>query len=122
MPVNSNLSIGNLVQVGINLSPLAAQSQNLSIDLVLGNSAVINVVEHMRTYTSTGAMLTDGFSSTSPEYLSAVLWFEQAPQPSSLNVGRWVQTASAGELICGPLAAAQLALSYWTALAATSFQ
>jgi len=121
MPVNSNLSVGNLVQVGINLSPLAAQSQNLSIDLVLGNSAVINTVERMRTYTSATAMLTDGFSSTSPEYLSAVLWFEQAPQPSSLNVGRWAQTVTAGQLICGPLAAAQLALSYWTALGAASF-
>lgn len=118
---NPNLSIGYLVSVSINLSPLGAVAQNLSVDLVLGNSAVINTVERMRTYASAAALVADGFGTASPEYLSAVLWFEQQPQPSLLNVGRWAQTATAGQLICGPLSVAQQAVSYWNALTLSSF-
>ena len=34
------------------------------------------------------AMLTDGFTNTSPEYLCAELYFSQSPQPQRLDVGR----------------------------------
>lgn len=117
---NATLSIDALIQVSVNLSPAAAQAQNTSVALVLGNSAVIDTVTRIRYYTGLTGVAVD-FGTSAPEYLAALLWFAQVPQPTELAIGRWVQTASAGQLICAPLAPAQQLLSYWTALTEASF-
>ena len=111
------LPISRLVSVGISLSPLAAQSQNLNSLLILGTSAVIDAKSRMRIYSSLAAVAAD-FGSTAEEYLSAVLWFEQSPQPSgNLLIGRWCKTAASGQLIGAPLSAAQQAIGNWNAIA-----
>ncbi len=117
---NATLSIDALIQVSVNLSPAAAQAQNTSVALVLGNSAVIDTVTRIRYYTTLGGVATD-FGTSAPEYLAAQLWFAQVPQPTELAIGRWAQTATPGALIAGVLEAPQLALSYWTALTSCSF-
>ena len=100
------LPISSLVSATVELSPQAAQMQNLGTLLVVGTSTVIDVVKRLRSYTSL-AQVTADFGTSSPEYAAAVLWFEQSPQPGTLLIGRWAQTASAGELIGAPLTAAQ---------------
>jgi hypothetical protein len=117
----ATLSIDALIQVSVNLSPAAAQAQNTSVELVLGNSAVIDPVTRVRYYATLGGVAAD-FGTNAPEYLAANLWFAQTPQPTEIAIGRWVQSASAGQLICAPLAPAQLLLSYWTALSEASFK
>lgn len=115
------LSISSLINIQVNLSPAGAQAQNTSVELVLGNSTVIDVVTRIRYYTTLAGVATD-FGTTVPEYLAAQAWFSQSPQPTELAIGRWAQTATKATLYCAPLAPAQSLLSYWTALATASFK
>ena len=116
------LPVSSLINATVNLQAQPAATPNFNSCLVLGSSAVIDVVSRFRNYYSTTAILADGFSSTSPEYLAAVAWFGQSPQPTSLLVGRWAKTASAAQLICAPLTLANQALSAWTGVTTGSFK
>lgn len=118
--VNPALPISTLVNVTGSFEPTAAQGQNTSTLLVLGSSAVIDPVTRIRTYTSEEAVATD-FGNNAPETLTAQIWFSQTPQPQSIDIGRWVQTASAGQLYGAPLTAAQQAIAVWNAVADGGF-
>ena len=115
------LPITRLVNVQVNLSPSAAQMQNISTLLILGSSTVIDTVERVRSYTGIDAVATD-FGTSAAEYLAALLWFQQAPQPNTLQIGRWAKTATPGQLKCAPLSLANTAMSVWTAISAGSFK
>lgn len=115
------LSINRLVSVAVNLSPQAAQMQNISTLLILGSSNIIDVTERFRSYTGIDGVAAD-FGVLAPEYLAALLWFEQAPQPTSLQIGRWAQSAVAAILRGATLSAAQQAISVWTAVASGAFE
>lgn len=117
----SALPVSRLINVSVNLTPAGAQAQSLSNLLILGNTEVIDTVERYRSYLSITDVAAD-FSSTDPEYLAALLWFQQTPQPTELWIGRWAKTASKGGLRCAPLTTAQQALSVWTAITSGSFK
>lgn len=117
----SSLPISRLINVSVNLSPLPAQIQNLNNLLLLGNSDVINVTERLRNYATIGAVATD-FGTAAPEYLAAVLWFEQSPQPTTLSIGRWAQTATAGKLLGATLSAAQQLITNFTSITTGAFE
>lgn len=119
--VSQNLSVNNLVTVSINLSPAAAQAQNLSAALILGNAAVIDPVTRMETFASPTAVAA-AFGTSAPEYLASVLWFDQQPQPSTINIGRWVQTASIGQLFCGVLTPTYTLPTNWAIITAGYFK
>ncbi|MBB3004362.1 hypothetical protein FHX57_006744 [Paraburkholderia tropica] len=116
----SQLSISRLISGTVNLSPAAAQAQSLNSLLVLGSSNVIDVSSRMREYTSSSAVAGD-FGTTAPEYLAAAAWFGQSPQPSSILIGRWAQTATGAQLFGATLSATQQAISAWTAVTAPAF-
>src|SRR5271170_6277966 len=111
----TSLPISRLVNVSVTLTPQAAQAQNINTLLILGSSSIIDVVTRMRTYASIAAVAAD-FGTSAPEYLAASLWFAQAPQPTSLNIGRWAKTASAGQLYGAPLTAAEQLIGPWNAI------
>lgn len=113
--MSNTLPISRLVNATITLTQKAAQSQNTSTLLILGTSAVIDLVSRFRSYGDITSVASD-FGTTSEEYKAAVLWFEQAPQPASVLVGRWAKTAAAGQLLGGTLSAAQQALANFTAV------
>ena len=115
------LPISNLVNVSVNLTPKPAVFPNLSTCLVIGTSTVINITTRMREYTSIAQVAAD-FGTTVPEYLAAVLWFEQTPQPQSLLIGRWAQTASKGQLIGGLVPAVDQLISTWQAISTGSMR
>lgn len=116
------LPISRLVNVQVNLTPAAAQIQNLSTALILGSTpGVIDVVERARSYSSINQVVAD-FGSSAPEYLAAVLWFEQAPQPTSLLIGRWAQVATHGKLLGATISAANQAISVWNAITTGSLK
>lgn len=115
------LPVSRLINVTVNLAPAAAQAQDLSTLLVLGNSDVIDTVERLRTYTSIDAVAAD-FGTVAPEYLAALLWFEQAPQPFQLDIGRWAKTATKGRLMCGTLSAANQLIATWNAITTGSLR
>lgn len=91
------LPISRLINVDVNLSPAAAQMQNISTLLILGASTVIDVSERYRVYNSIDAVAAD-FGTSADEYYSALLWFEQAPQPNEVLIGRWAQDATTSVL------------------------
>jgi hypothetical protein len=111
-----NLSPSRLVNFQSLITPSGVQGQSLSTGLVLGTSTNIDVVTRMRNYQSLTQVGQD-FSNVSPEYLAAVSWFDQQPQPTSLNIGRWVNAASAGQLLGGPLLTANQLIGPWAAIA-----
>jgi hypothetical protein len=116
------LAINRLVNVQVNLSPLAAQMQNISTLLILGSTGgVIDTVERFRSYTGLDGVAAD-FGTTASEYYAANLWFQQAPQPVSLQIGRWAKTDTYGKLLGATLSAAQQLLATWTAITTGAFK
>ena len=116
----SALPISRLIRVSVDLTPAGAQAQNLSTLLVMGASSVIDSVERYREYASIDAVAFD-FSANMPEYLAALLYFQQSPQPTKLRVGRWFQSAGSGTLRGAPLSAAAQALTNFTSVTSGGF-
>lgn len=117
----NGLPVSRLIDVTINMSPLAAQGANLNTALILGASAVIDTNERMRSYGTIDAVASD-FGNTAPEYLAALLYFQQTPQPSQLYIGRWAKTATSGSLRGAVLTTAQKDITAWKAVANGSFK
>ena len=84
------LSVGRLVDVGVNLSPLAAQAQSLNSFLIVGSSITnpITYEEGYRSYDTLEAVGVD-FDVFTPEYQAAEVWFSQDPQPTNVLIGRY---------------------------------
>jgi hypothetical protein len=115
------LSINRLINVSVNLGPAAAQMQNTSTLLILGSSDIIDPTERFRNYTSLAGVAAD-FGTSAPEYAAANLYYQQAPQPISLQIGRWAQAATAGQLRGGLLSTAQQSLAIWNAITTGAFK
>lgn len=114
------LPTSSLIRVAVMLAVTAAQAQNLSTLLVLGSSPTIDVVERYRDYT-TLAQVAGDFGTQAPEYLAARRWFQQAPQPATLKIGRWAQSSTSGLLRGAALSAAAQALNNFTAVTTGGF-
>lgn len=111
----AGLSVSDLVNVTVSISPTAATQRNFGAGLIIGASDVIDTTERMRSYSSFDEVSAD-FGSTDPEYLAANLWFSQSPVPSLLYIGRWAKTATAGRLNGGVLSTAAQALTNFTSV------
>lgn len=109
------LSVSDVVNVQVVMSPKAAATRNFGSLLILGASNVIDTNERLRLYTSLDAVATD-FGTTAPEYLAADLYFSQTPQPAVCYIGKWAQAATSGILHGGILTTAQQALANFTAI------
>lgn len=117
----AGLSINDVVNVSVDLSPLSAPMRNFGILLIVGHTdKVITTDERYRIYSDIDGVAAD-FGESDPEYAAATLFFEQSPQPSILYIGRWAKTASAGQLEGGTLTAAQQAISNFTAITSGGF-
>jgi hypothetical protein len=111
-----SLSVSDVVNVSVVLSPIAAATRNFGSLLILGSSSVVDTTERLRLYSSLDGVATD-FGTSAPEYKAASLYFGQTPQPSVLYVGRWAQAATSAVLHGGVLSTAQQALANFTAVA-----
>ena len=101
MSVAPTLPVSEVVNVTIEMSPVAAALRNFGAMLVLGTSDVIDTDERLRTYSGVEGIAAD-FGTDAPEYQAAVTFFGQSPQPSQLVVGRWAKTATACLLYTSP--------------------
>lgn len=117
----SNLPISRLINVQVSLAAMAAQAQNISTLLILTDNAVIDTVERIRTY-NTLADVANDFGSSGPEYASAVLWYQQAPQPQQIKFGRWAQTDTKGKLVGGLLTSTEQLIATWNAITTPAFK
>lgn len=119
--MSQGLSVSRLINVTVNLTPIAAQGANLNSLLILGDTNVINVTQRIMSFASIGEVGTV-FQATDPEFIAATRFFSQVPQPSQLYIGRWAQTATAGILYCGVLSAAEQTIATWNAIVAGQFK
>jgi len=103
--MTTGLNVSRIVNVQVNISPLAAQRRGFGTLLILGDSTVIDGQERFRTYTDSESV-GDDFGLVAPEYLAAELYFSQVPKPRQLMVGRWLQAATSGFLRGGVMTAA----------------
>jgi hypothetical protein len=90
------LSLSNIIDVTVQVSPTAVAAQSFNIGLFIGPSAVIpssGADSRVRLYTSTTTMLVDGFIITDPEYIAAQVYFSQTTPASELAIGRQDLTA-----------------------------
>jgi hypothetical protein len=120
MALNAGLPVALIVAVSVAITPSGTPTPNFNTGLIMGSSSVIDTVTRMRTYSSLTAVAND-FGTAAPEYLAAQEWFTQLPKPTTLNIGRWAQAATNGQLYCAPLSAANSLLSAWTAVTNGSF-
>jgi Protein of unknown function (DUF3383) len=114
------LSVSNLVNVTINLSTLGAVGRSFTTLMIAGDSNVINGLQRYRTYTDIEDVGAD-FGSTAPEYLAAALYFSQSPQPATLQIGRWLRTATSGQNLGAILNATQANIANFNAISNGSF-
>lgn len=89
----AGLNVSNVVNVQINLSPIAAPLRNFGALLIAGTSGTIDAVERTREYASLDEVAAD-FDSTAPEFLAADLFFSQRPTPSILYIGGYYPAGS----------------------------
>lgn len=92
----ATLSINQIVDVSVQISPTAAPRPTFNQALFIGTSTVIPSVgtnSRIRMYSSVAQMLSDGFDNADPEVIAAELYFDQSPAPDILWVGRQDLTA-----------------------------
>lgn len=118
---NLGLNVSDVVNVQIVMTPIAAAIRNFGSLLILGDSAVIDVNERRRKYSSIEDVAAD-FGTSAPEYKAAALYFGQKPQPSVLFIGRWARTASSGVLHGGILSTAEQAIAAFNAITTGAFK
>lgn len=92
-----------IVDVNISIAGVGASPPAFNQGLIIGTSAVIPTVgvnSRLQQFTSTAAMLTAGFSSSSAEYIAAQIYFSQNPgaPPLYLWIGRQNLTAIASAI------------------------
>ena len=89
------LPVNRIVNVQIQMSPMAAAFRNFGAMLIVGSSDVIDVAERIRAYSSVTEVAAD-FGTSAPEYDAAVAFFAQSPQPTNVQIGRWAKEATSG--------------------------
>ena len=76
------LPVSSVVNVKVEMSPIAAALRNFGACLVIGSSDVVDVGERIREYSDIGTVAED-FGTDAPEYVAAQAFFAQSPKPVS---------------------------------------
>lgn len=111
----AGLSVSNIVNVTVNLSPTGAVGLSFGVLMIGGDSPVINGVERFRTYLGISGVVVD-FGTNTPEYQAAAKYFGQSPSPARLMIGRWLSTATSAQDLGGFLSPSQTQLSNFTSI------
>lgn len=107
------LSASDVVNVSVTLTPVPVPQRNFGALMIVGpTEGIIDVGERFRDYSSITDVTAD-FGTTTPEYKAALLFFEQAPTPSFLYIGRWAQSATHAFLKGASLAASGQLMTVW---------
>jgi hypothetical protein len=85
------LPLSQIINVSVVITPVAA-GPTFNQELFVGSSARIPSATRTRLYMSLDDVAVD-FMPTDPEYLAAILYFQQKPTPSYLWIGRQDLTA-----------------------------
>src|SRR5215469_671631 len=118
--MTQGLSVSRVVDVEVNFAPQAIPTQRFDTLLIMGDSGVIDTGEAIREYNTISDVAGD-FGTTAPEYLAALAFFAQIPQPGTCYIGEWANTATKARLTGGLLTAQQMLMSNWTSITAGGF-
>ena len=118
--LNLGLSVQDVVNVSVFLAPNAAQQRSFGALMILGdsyvnNTPIIDLVTRYRLYTSLTAVAND-FTTSTPEYQAAAIYFGQSPSPAQVYIGSWAVSATAGTLIGGVLSSVQQQIGSFTSI------
>jgi len=117
----SGLSVSDVVDVTVSLSPLPLAQRNFGTVMIIGpTEGVINTGERFRQYSTLTQVQAD-FGTTNPEAEAAALFFAQTPQPSLCYIGRWAQSATHGWIFGAALSKTNQSMSTWNVIASGSF-
>lgn len=85
----ATLPVSDIVNISVIVSPTAAIGSNFNLGLIIGTSGVIaaTTADRVRVYSGVNAMIADGFTTSSPEYVAAQIYFSQSPQPQQVAIG-----------------------------------
>src|SRR5215467_5611259 len=109
------LSVSRVVDVQVNFAPQAIPTQRFDTLLIMGDSGVIDTGEAVREYNTISDVAGD-FGTVAPEYLAAVAFFAQVPQPATCFIGEWAASPTHGRLTGGLLTSLQMLMSNWTTI------
>jgi hypothetical protein len=87
------LSVSDVVNVQVNMTPLAVPLRNFGALCIAGPSSAIDVNERIRLYATLDGVAED-FGVFAPEYMAADLFFSQSPRPAQVYCGRFAQNGS----------------------------
>lgn len=108
------LPLNDVVNIIINLSPRSAVRNGFNLSLLLGDSNVLSTNNRVGIYSSLDAITEAGFTTDSPEYKAAKLYFGQSSNPSKVAMGFW---DSANETLAQAIAACRVANGEWYGVA-----
>lgn len=114
--MSEGLSVSQVVDVDVNLSPTAAATRNFGSLLVLGASDVLSPSEGLRAYSNAEGVARD-FGIDAPEHDCARRFFAQRPQPDILFVARWARNATRGALRGAKLGAIEQRIENFSTIA-----
>lgn len=109
-------SVSNIVDVTVQVSPIATAPTILNLGLIVGPSTHISDTTRVKLYNSTTDMTADGWTGTEPEFLAAQDYFDQSPPPKQVAIGRQDLTASPAETPLQAVTACRQANSQWYAV------
>lgn len=105
------LPIKDVVNVIVNLSPRSAVRSGFNLSMLLSDSEVLSAEKRVAVYSSTDAMIEDGFTADTPEYKAAQIYFSQSSNPGKVAIGFW---DSANESLAEAIAACRaFSLEWW---------
>jgi hypothetical protein len=96
MATTPPLALSNIVDITVTVSPSAPAVNSFNVGLFVGPSTVIpsyGANSRVQIFTSTTAMLAAGFTTGSPEYIAAQIYFSQTPAAAQFAAGRQDLTA-----------------------------
>lgn len=108
--MSTTLPLSDIVNVSINVGPVASVRSTFNVGLIIGISTIISTAIRVKTYSKIGDLTSDGWLGTEPEYLAAQIYFSQSPAPTKVAIGRWDDTT-----IVAPAVAPETAVQAVTA-------
>lgn len=97
--------------VVVNLTPRTVVRSGFNLSMIIGDSKVLNADNRVAVYKDTESMANAGFTTDSPEYKAAQIYFSQNPNPGRVAIGFW---DSANETLAEAIAACRsFNLEWW---------
>jgi hypothetical protein len=112
----NELNPQSLINVSVNLQPVANSRSNFGTLAIFGDSNVIPSQENYRLYSDLESIAND-FGINDPEYLASALYLSQTPRAKTpLVIARWDRVGTPSVLTGGTLSAGEQTLSNFTSI------